>query len=322
MPTSAITVALLALLLTCWTCLAGQQLFDEVWAYLYKGEERVITGQEQLTDLCYFSTSLDDTGRLAQPPARPDLGQLGRIRVHLVVSAPSNKALMYFCLTRDRQTRDALIEDIVAASKTFDGIQIDFESVRPEDRQPFLSFLTLLRLRLPAGKVLSITVPARTAHREDAYGYASIGQIADKVVVMAYDEHWQGGQPGPICSLQWCRRVCQFAMQEIPPRKLIIGLPLYGRAWQVVQYSRALRFQQTMELLLNLGKSPNRDEDRIPSFEYLEPVRVKVFYEDMESILAKLDMCTQLGVKGVGFWRLGQGPNELWQVLRAGGQGQ
>ncbi|MDH7598994.1 MAG: glycosyl hydrolase family 18 protein [Sedimentisphaerales bacterium] len=301
-------------------CTAGGFVFRELWGYLYKGEEAAITGQEPITDLCYFSATVDETGRVRQAVQRPGLGPMraGRQRVHLVINAPSNRSLMYFCLAKDRQTRDALLEDIVSVSSPFDGVQIDFETVRPEDKQAFISFLTLLKIRLGADKTLSVAVPARTGPRADAYDYNEIGRIADKVLVMAYDEHWQGGEPGPICSLDWCRRVCDYATKQIPTERLIIGLPLYGRAWQVVQYSRALRFHQTIELLDRLGKSASRDNDKTPYFEYLEPVRVKVYFEDTQSLSAKLQACSEIGVRAVGFWRLGQGPVDLWQVISSG----
>jgi spore germination protein len=296
---------------------SGDLAFREVWGYVYKGEDRVLTGSEPITDISYFSAVVNDIGRLDEPPARPAFPNApGRFRrVHLVVSAPANRSLMYWCLARDLPTRDGLIRDIVSASRDFNGVQIDFEGIRPQERPAYLSFLTDLKASLPAGKVLGVAVLARTTKQDDAYDYPAIAAIADRVVVMAYDEHWRTGTPGPIASLAWCQRVCLFARQNIPSNKLVMGLPLYGRAWQVESLAQALTADQTQRILKSQAKIPLRAEDGTPFFEYQQPATLKVYYEDLQSLTAKLSMYHDQGVEAVAFWRVGQGPQQLWQKL-------
>jgi len=295
--------------------------FRRVWAYVCRGEEKDLAGSEPITDIAYFSVVVNDIGRLdgpdAEGTARPALsGRPGlKRRVHLVVSAPANRSLMYWCLARDLQTRTGLTQDIVAAAAEFDGVQIDFETIRPEEGQAYLSFLKGLKAVLGPGKVLSVAVPARTKRQEDAYDYAAIAAIADTVLVMAYDEHWRTGTPGPIASVDWCQRVCRFAKQHIPSDKLVMGLPLYGRVWQEDNLARALTLDQTQGLLKSLSKSSSRDKDGTPFFEYWQPAKLSVFYEDMESLSAKLALYRGEGVGAVGFWRIGQGPTDLWRRL-------
>jgi len=38
--------------------------FKEVWAYLMKGEEDKLTGEEKITDLCYFSATVNGKGQI------------------------------------------------------------------------------------------------------------------------------------------------------------------------------------------------------------------------------------------------------------------
>lgn len=295
--------------------------FRRVWGYVYKGEEKALTGSEPITDIAYFSLAVNDLGRLDRPGPgpmrRPVLSSRPGVqrRVHLVVSAPSNRSLMYWCLSRDLVTRAGLIQDIVAACADFDGVQIDFETIRPQEGQAYVSFLKDLKVVLGPAKALSVAVPARTRVQEDAYDYAAIAAIADAVLVMAYDEHWRTGSPGPIASVDWCRRVCAFAMQKVPSDKLVMGLPLYGRAWQEENPARALTWDQTQGLLRSLSKSPLREQDGTPFFEYWQPSKMRVFYEDMESLSAKLALYQEQGVQAVGFWRIGQGPPDLWRGL-------
>lgn len=312
-----IVIAMFLLLCTSWAFGAGTYTFKEVWGYLMQGEERLMTGKEPLTDLCLFSARINDMGRLDGPVNIPPLVRRPR-RIHLVISAPFNKALMYFCLRQDVATRDGLIEDIVRVSQGFDGIQIDFESIRPEEGGAFLAFLGQLRRRLPAGVRLSVAVPARTQKVKDAYNYAAISALVDRVLVMAYDEHWRTGQPGPIASAGWCREVVDYAQKTIAPQKLVMGLPLYGRVWQDEDVARALKYPQTLALWEQVAKpTVKRGGDRTPFFTYQTTVQASVYFEDVQSLTEKLALYHGKGLNAVGFWRMGQGPAALWQRFNA-----
>lgn len=64
---------------------------------------------------------------------------------------------------------------------------------------------------------------------------------------------------------------------------------------------------------MSLAKVPSRADDGTPFFEYQQPATLKVFYEDVQSLSAKLTLYRNAGVEAAGFWRIGQGPHELWQ---------
>lgn len=291
--------------------------FEETWGYLYKGEESFLNGTEPLTDICYFSAQLNDIGRLEETMAPPTLpGRLGQqARLHLVISAPASKTLMYFCLHKDLQTRTDLLKDIVRLSDAFQGVQIDFESIRPEDSSAFLSFLSGLRGQLNRQKILSVAVPARTTLKYDAFSYGGIAAIVDKVIVMAYDEHWRTGPPGPIASTQWCEKVGRFAITHIPAQKLVMGLPLYGRVWQKEDIARALKYPETLQLWERNRPLLKRLHDGTPFFSFKQQINAIVYYEDLRSLTNKLSLYHQMGIQGVGFWRIGQGPAALWEQL-------
>ncbi len=65
---------------------------------------------------------------------------------------------------------------------------------------------------------------------------------------MAYDEHWSGSTPGPVASLAWCAKVADYATSAIDSDKIVMGLPLYGRAWQDKKLARALRYEAVQDL--------------------------------------------------------------------------
>lgn len=292
----------------------GTYEFKEVWAYVYKGEEKLLHPELPLTDIAHFCLNLNHMGRISETlnPAVLKGKMPAGARVHLVVSAPYNWSLMYWCLNKDKETREALIEDIVQASASYHGVQIDFESVRSEDAESYCSFLKDLRLRLH-GKVLSVALPARVKEFKDGYPYEKIAQIADRLMVMAYDEHYRSGAPGAIASLNWCEKVCAYAQQKVPREKLIMGLPLYGRVWQKGEVARSLKYPQTLELWKKVNTPVKREGDGTPYFEFEETVRAVAYYEDERTLEKKLSLYNTNGINAVAFWKLGQGPAALWK---------
>jgi spore germination protein YaaH len=229
----------------------ARPVFKGIWAYLMRGEERELTGAEPITDLCYFSASLNKNGRIAETVARPDITMKDGAKpaIHLVISELSNPSLMHFSLDPQYGVRPLLVDDIHRIGEGFDGVQIDFESVSRDDAEFFFDFLRELKARLPEGKTLSVAVPARTTSTADAYDYTRISPIADRLIIMAYDEHWSTSSPGPVASLPWCSRVVDFAKSAVGTDKIVMGLPLYGRAWPEKKLNRALRFSNIQDLI-------------------------------------------------------------------------
>ncbi|GAB1484682.1 hypothetical protein MASR2M78_35000 [Treponema sp.] len=174
--------------------------FSEVWAYLMNGEERFLDASQPITDVAYFGAGMNASGRLA---GVPDPARVRSIapkvqRVHLVVAETSNLALTHFSIDPEFPLRAVLISEIAEAARLFDGVQIDFEAVLTKDAAHYQSFLFDLKAALGT-KMLSVALPARWKAVGDPYDYPKIASIVDRVVVMAYDEHWSTSSPESHC---------------------------------------------------------------------------------------------------------------------------
>ncbi len=289
--------------------------FREIWAYLMRGEEKELSGSEPVTDLCYFSVSMNREGRITETVARPDVTLKGGSRpaIHLVVAELANQALMHFALNPRYGVRPLLLEDIRRVSAPFDGVQLDFEMLHREDADLFFGFLADLRAALPEGKKLSVAVPARTKLVPGPYDYTRVAPLVDRMIVMAYDEHWSTSAPGPVASLPWCANVADYARSVIPADKIVMGLPLYGRAWQDKRLARALRFSGVQDLAAEKQAPRNYAPEVGAWFEYPESVTVTVFYDDHHTLREKLRLYEGKGIGAVSFWRIGQGPPGFWE---------
>lgn len=299
------------------------QAAPEVWAYLMKGEEHYFPAESPITDVACFSAQVDPDGNLKgghlRPPALP--GAHSSMRYHLVITLPWNSTLAHIYLNPNLPFRERIITAIADRASSFDGIQIDFESIGKADGTAYLNFLTSVKKALPQDKRFSVAVMARWAdHKKknpnDAFDYPFIGMIADRVIVMAYDEHYRGGGPGPIASLPWCEKIYTYARTTIPDHKLIMGIPLYGRGWQTPALARAYKNSEIVDELSKKGIQSTWNSEVGGSYSFTETVTVSVHYETTQSLKAKLDLYTQYPIAGTAYWRIGQEPAGFWKSLK------
>ncbi|MBQ4498162.1 MAG: hypothetical protein II973_11765, partial [Spirochaetaceae bacterium] len=180
--------------------------FNEIWGYLIAGEDRFYSSELPITDIGYFGAGLSTFGKLVDAPSRAKVPETNA-RVHMVV-IDNGRALTHFCLDPEFKIRNTLIDSLIKASADYDGLQIDFELVSADDKEHYLSFLRELKSKLKKNQILSVAIPARTRKlSSDAYDYEKIAAIVDRIIVMAYDEHWSTSAPGPIASEAWCKNV-------------------------------------------------------------------------------------------------------------------
>ena len=313
----------IALLLLLSLAAVRAAALPETWAYLMKGEEKYFPATSPITDIACFSASVDGDGHLKGGHLRPPalFGANPGTRYHLVVTLPWSTTLAHIYLDPKLPFRDRIIADILARAKPFDGVQIDFESISSKDGTTYLNFLTDIKKALPKDKLFSVAVMARwESHKQknphDAFDYPFIGMIADRVVVMAYDEHYRGGGPGPVASLAWCEKIYSYAVKTIPADKLVMGIPLYGRGWQTPSLAKAYKNPEIVSELRKKGIQPTRDARNGGSYSFTETVAVNVHYETLQSLEAKLKLYGQRPIRGVAYWRIGQEPAGFWEILK------
>jgi spore germination protein YaaH len=199
-------------------------------------------------------------------------------------------------------------------------VQIDFEAVSKEDRSAYLSFLSAVKTALPQDKIFSVAVMARWAEHQkrnpvDAFDYPVISQISDRVIVMAYDEHYRGGSAGPVASLPWCQKIFDYAVATVPAEKLVMGIPFYGRAWQKEKTARAFRNAEVWTDLRVTGATAVSSAAEGGSYSYTTNVTIQVHFESMPSLDAKVDLYSSKPITGLAFWRIGQEPTGYWDHL-------
>ena len=296
-------------------------LFREIWTYIYPGEERRLSAELPITDICLFDFSLDETGRLygkANTEGLKKAKALG-IRTHLAIASSGNKSLFHLALTSLYGVRMRLIAGIAHLPRqhAVDGIQIDFEGLHPREGPALVGFMGELKKALPRGTILSMALPAKKTDeaKSSAFVYADLAGLADRFFIMVYDLHWKGGPPGAISDVAWHDQVLACALSTLPQDRTIVGLPFYGRVWQREDVAHALTHPQAQELAAGKAAVVQLDPRLSHTFTWRTEVTAECWFEDAASVRAKLESTRAKGFRNVGFWRLGQEDPRIWGVI-------
>jgi len=226
------------------------------------------------------------------------------------------------------ESRDRLVNEIVAMTNQngYDGIDIDFEAVSPEYRGAFTGFVQVLGHKMhESGKLLSVTVMPKTSEPGSPYGassqdYAAIAASADRVRIMAYDNHYQGGDPGPVAPADWVDELLAFAVTVVPREKLVLGVPSYGYDWAPTggkTNGKAVTYEQAMSLANQHQRPIDFDGKAFsPVFTYdAGGVKHYVWFENATSLSVKLDLVNKYDIGGIAIWRLGREDPDSWDVI-------
>jgi spore germination protein len=205
-----------------------------------------------------------------------------------------------------------------------DGINVDFENVKPVDRAHFTSFIVELSQALhKIDAVLSIDVsPDLGTDWTEAFDYAKLGDAADYVVLMGYDEHW-GGSPkaGSVSSLPWIEKAVNTLINSVPSDKIIVALPLYTRVWSttkqgVSSIDISLK-KQSQIIRTSIAKLVWNDitGQYIATFTKLGNTH-RIWVEDSRSLSLKAQMVAAKSVAGYAYWYMGAETPDIWPALR------
>lgn len=221
--------------------------------------------------------------------------------------------------------RSALAVARTVREEGFAGTNIDLENIPPDLRGAFTDYVRRIAGKLRAeGRLVTISAPAKlgdeaTNNWTGAFDYPALAPLVDLFVVMAYDEHLPGWEPGPIASPQWVRDVIRYAAGQVPPDKLLLGVPQYAYDWiEGTTQGRGLSSPAALELARRQGVRVLRAAgDETGFFRYTDAQgRPRVVYvEDHRSLAQKLDLARQHGLRGVALWRLGLEDPESWDVI-------
>ena len=226
----------------------------------------------------------------------------------------------------DTEARDFFTRQILAycALYDLDGINVDFENMYMEDRDNFVHFLR--ELVPPAheqGLVVSVDVTVRSNNPNWSlcYDRTAIAQVADYVVLMAYDQYAAGSpSPGPVASIPWTEWAVIKTLEEVPPERLVLGIPFYTRIWRNEQgnyTSKAYGIGRAHSILLEKGADIVLEEETGLYFGQYEEggAGYVAWLEDAATLRQRVELVNKYRLAGVASWRRGLEPDWAWTVM-------
>ncbi|WP_198139555.1 glycosyl hydrolase family 18 protein [Ralstonia sp. A12] len=225
--------------------------------------------------------------------------------------------------------RAATLQNIIALAKTQNlaGINLDFEGLYTTDRDAYTSFVADLAAQLHANhSTLMLSLPAKTADSIGntwtwPYDYAALGQSADFIQVMTYDEHVPSGHPGPVAGSDWMLASLQYAVGVVPATKLLLGLPAYGYDWNRTRNTgTSVAFKDIPALITTTGATTQWDATtQSAHFNYTaaDGSAHEVWYESAQGLQTKAAMANTLNLAGVSMWVLGAENASFWSAITA-----
>jgi chitinase len=258
-----------------------------------------VSSVQGLTDVMLFSAQLNedgslDTSRLEQCPwlTLQELKHRHGVRLNLVIGGwERSKHFASVTAADERMKRcvDSIVQFLI--QHQLDGVDLDWE--HPQDENEHIRYGELLSELHAAftkhGLRLSVTIAPWQQLSDLAI------ESVDTVQVMAYDND------GPHSTMKQATESIQKLALRIPNKKLVLGLPFYGRD---VQSREATTYG---EIVAKFDPDPESNQEGQIYFNGEATIREKVQYA-MQSKLA-----------GVMIWEIGQdapGDRSLLKVIQ------
>ena len=233
-------------------------------------------------------------------------------------------------IMNDYNKRQELINEIVVACVRYklDGINIDFENMKQEDKDMYSRFIIELTPRLKdMGLVVSVdvTAPDGSETWSMCFDRNVIGDVADYIIFMAYDQYGtSSNKSGTTAGYDWVNVSLNkfLKTEEIKSDKIILAIPLYTRLWTEDSSGKVVK-QTTVSLKNMYNVIPDGVEkqwdDNLKQYyvEYQDgQYTKKIWIEDEKSLKEKISLIKNNNLAGVASWEKGMETDNFWTFLK------
>ena len=185
-------------------------------------------------------------------------------------------------LVRSQENQQRLIWELgrTMQEKGYEGLDIDFEYVLAEDRVEYADFVRRATQVLNIfGYTVTVALAPKTSAQQrgllyEGIDYRLLGEAANHVMLMTYEWGYSQGPPMAVAPINMVRKVVEYAVSEIPPEKIILGIPNYGYDWPLpfergVTRAKSLGTLEAVKLAVDFGVDIRFDETAMsPYFRY------------------------------------------------------
>ncbi|MDE2487297.1 MAG: glycosyltransferase [Alphaproteobacteria bacterium] len=223
----------------------------------------------------------------------------------------------------NKTARNRLILTLVeqAQKQGYAGYVFDLENLSPAAEAAYPRMVAEARAALkPLGREVWATAP----FADDSFPVKRLAAAADTVVLMAYDQHWGTGDPGPAAGEGWFERNLAKRMKQLDPAHTVLALGAYGYDWTLPDgkdkgSATAVTFSDATQTAYDSGAQPEMDENELnPHFDYKGDHGRKhsVWFLDAATLFNQIKVGDGFRPMGYALWRMGDEDQLVWKLLR------
>jgi len=245
----------------------------------------------------------------------------------LVANANFNQKIIHNLLT-SKTSQDKVINYLIkgALSNGYIGWQFDFENISYKDRDLYTAFVQGAYSSFQKNKLLlSVVVVPRSTDYENTnafknwsgvYDYKKLAESSDFISLMAYDDP---NSVGPVASVDFVNKGLDYIKDKVPAEKLSLGVPLYYWKWNADTNKKlgSGLFKNVSTIMANFSHVISFDQGlgvSCLSYSY-DKKNYKVWFEDKQSLEAKIDIIKDNNLRGFSAWLLGGEDPAIWTIL-------
>ncbi len=226
-------------------------------------------------------------------------------------------------IMNDESKREKTIINILNICKKYklDGVNLDFEMMKTEEKHLFTQFVRELAPILRANNI-TLSVDIYFVNYIERY---EIGKAADYVILMAYDQHWNGSSvAGSVAELSWVETNVNSLLNDskIESKKIILGVPFYSKLWKETPSlskptASNLSLEAAKKFVSSNGIKTTVDEKSGQNYAQKTAANTtyKLWLEDEYSIAKRAKIVKDLELGGISAWQKFFDTESIWDAI-------
>jgi spore germination protein len=320
---------------------------------------------QEITTLTYFALNVDGNGDIVKltNPQQEEPGwyalesgkfdpflnsaKKNNVKLSLLISSGDANAIDQL-MEKPRQHADTLIKDVTPIMKQygFSDLNLDIEYTAHAStaaQMHFTQFVQTVDQQMNKQQLgtLTVEISPTDAIQANLINLQAVTPYVNSVVLMAYDYHSTASYvTGPVAPLSGAGANLEYdvttavekALQQIPPDKLILGMPLYGYEWEtltnairsaIIPGSGVIASNNRMQSFLTgcatcSAVFDNQSQEMYITYQGQDTGTYhQIYFPDGQSVSAKINLANKENLAGVALWALGYEGNAMLEPLSA-----
>ncbi len=199
---------------------------------------------------------------------------------------------------------------------SFNGVNIDFENLIEKGDEKLIEFQDELYKTLhKEGYLVTEDIPPFNSD----YNISQLKDYNDFLIIMAYDYHYAGSEPGPVAPVKWVESALASFLKKTDPSKIILAIPAYGYDWAQGEEGQDITYQEAMVTAKESEGNIDFDDDNYNLyFKYYDDDDVPhdVWFTDAGTCFNLMRSAADFQTAGVALWRLGDEDPRIWRFYK------